>query len=209
LRLLKDVKELDVVELLEELFTSNEDAAYNEFVERFYEDVKQECLLKCKIRGINKQIGEEIAHDTFERVRKYKSFRRDKIKGSDPYKAVLAWLCKILSNLFIDFHKSKKVDIEPINFYLDDMVDEISHPSPEDLQYKKEITTKIFTSLNAKEQKVLLRDMECKKFQKYHETEVLEELASELGVKKDTIRKIRQRLKEKIKNAINEVNEEK
>ena len=65
----------------------------------------------------------------------------------------------------------------------------------------------ILKKLNKKEQTVILTDIEHKKFQKYLPDDVTEDLTLKLGIKKETVRKIRERAIVKIKEAINEFNE--
>jgi hypothetical protein len=52
----------------------------------------------------------------------------------------------------------------------------------------------------------VLRDVEYKRHHKYLPDDVNESLSKELCIKKDTIRKIRERAIKKIKNAIDEIN---
>lgn len=202
-------KNLTDIDLLVELSTSSRDNLYQEFVSRYYDDVQKECLLICKKRNLDKHIGIQIAHETFEKVKKTKSFDKEKLSQRSPRKAILGWLYRILSCLFYDFHKSSKKSDEPIEFYLDEIGSDIQRRSGEDLLSNKEIAVKIFKKLNSKEQLVVIKDIEYKRLQKYHDSVVLDILANQLGVKKDSIRKIRQRAKVKIKNEINKINEEK
>ena len=53
----------------------------------------------------------------------------------------------------------------------------------------------------------MLADIDYKRGQKYLLDDISEILAEELGVKKDTIRKIRERAIEKINKAIDEINQ--
>ena len=65
----------------------------------------------------------------------------------------------------------------------------------------------ILKKLNPKERKVLIKDIEYKRHQKYLPNDVIISLALELNVKRDTVRKIRERAIEKIKKAIDEINQ--
>lgn len=202
----QNVTTLTDVELLERLSSFDEDIVYNEFVKRYYKEVKMECLLKCNKRKLDKHIGEEIAHDTFERVRKSKSFDKSKLTCKDQKNAILGWLYRIQTNLFYDYHKSQNTKTEKIEFYLDELFQEIKPSSGMELSNKRDITIKIYSKLTPKQRKVILKDIEYKKSQKYHKTDVLDNLANELGVAKNSIRKIRERAIIKIKEAINEIN---
>jgi hypothetical protein len=74
------------------------------------------------------------------------------------------------------------------------------------LERIKELTLHAFKRLSLREQKVILADIEYKRHYKYLPDDVTDKLATELKVKKDTIRKIRERAKTKIKKAIDEFN---
>ncbi|RIV68682.1 hypothetical protein [Flagellimonas aequoris] len=77
-----EVKGLDNISLLERICNENCNESYNEFVNRFYDDVFDECQKKCKSRNIDLHIGRQIAHEVFERVKKYKSFDKTKLKNA-------------------------------------------------------------------------------------------------------------------------------
>ena len=201
-----NIKVLTDIELLERLTASDEDAVYEEFVKRYYQAVKDECLLKCKKRKLDKHIGEQIAHDTFARIRKSRSFDKKKLSCKKPEQAILGWLYRIQSNLFNDFHKSQTIKTEQVEFYFDELVSEVRSISVKDLSDKRDIAEKIFSKLSPKQKIVILKDIEYKRFQKYHNPDVLDELAQELGVAKSSIRKIRERAIKKIKDAIDEIN---
>lgn len=92
--------------------------------------------------------------------------------------------------------------------YFDDLIGplEIENDAIK-LKQIREVTQKMFKSLNPKEQKVVIADIENKKHQKYLPDDVIDRLAEELNVKRDTVRKIRERAIEKIKTAIDEFNQ--
>lgn len=202
-------KQLTDIELLERMTFSNSTVFYEEFVSRYYDAVKRECLLKCAKRKLDKHIGEQIAHDTFERVRKTKSFKKQKLSQKEPRQAILAWLYRIQSNLFYDYHKSQNTSNESFESYFDEIAPHDSLDSASELLKKKDIAVRIFSKLSPKQKIVILKDLEHKRTQRYHSSDVLDDLAEELGVKKDSIRKIRERAIQKIKDAINEINQEK
>lgn len=56
------------------------------------------------------------------------------------------------------------------------------------------------------ERRVILTDLEYKKHHKYLPDDITEQLSKELGVKKDTVREIREPAIEKIKSWIDEIN---
>jgi DNA-directed RNA polymerase specialized sigma24 family protein len=195
--------------LLEALCTSDDDhLLYNEFVIRFLPAVQGECEKVCKSRKLDGHVGIQIAHETFERIRKYKSFKKDQIKLPDERKGILIYLNRVSLSLFNDFHKrcqSKEIDHKT---YFDDIISaETSGTGVNELKRKKDLAVLMLKKLNAKEQKVILTDLEYKRHQKYLPDDVIEVLATELNVKSDSIRKIRERAIQKIKKAIDEFNQ--
>ena len=202
-----DLKQLDDIELLELLCSKDEEVVYKEFVNRFYEIIKTECLLKCKKRKLDNHVGEQILHDTFERVRKYKSFKRENLKIQDPRKAVKTYLYSILSNLFYDHHNHCKKSQKEEDFYFSDLKAKLETVNPEKLKDIKDISELIFKKLNYKEKEVVIADLEAKRYRRYLSSETTENLAQRLKVKAPTIRKIRERAIKKINQAIIELNE--
>lgn len=181
---------------------------YNHFVTRFLPDLKNECRRICGARKLDHHIGEQIAHETFERVRKYKSFKKDEINIPDDRKAILVYLKKISIRLFNDHHaKEKKKDITHRTYFEDILLAASATVDVKALKNKKDVALLIFGRLNAKEKKVVLTDIEYKKHQKYLPDDVNSALAIELGVAVGTITKIRQRAIKKIKAAIDEINQ--
>lgn len=187
----------------------NQDA-YNEFVQRFYNELKAECARRCSARKLDKQIGVQIAHETFEKLKRHKTFREDEIKRADPRTGILVYLIRISVNLFNDHHRSEKKQVERANHtsYLENLVGEVDYNGDLGrLKQIKDLTLQIFKRLNKREQQVVLADVEHKKHQKYLPDDVTESLSIELGIKKESIRKIRQRAIQKIKTAIDEFNQ--
>jgi DNA-directed RNA polymerase specialized sigma24 family protein len=204
-------KLLTDLELLCHLCCIEDDGeVYKEFVDRFYNDIKAECERRCKARKLDKHIGIQVAHETFEKVRRHKTFRKDEIKNAESRKGILAYLIRVSVNLFNDHHRKEKkqIDQEHYKTYFDDLIGTIEiKENPAKLKQIKDLTLQIFKRLNQKEQKVVLADAEYKKHQKYLPDAVTERLADELGVKKETVRKIRERAIQKVKTAINEFNQ--
>lgn len=184
---------------------------YKEFVRRFLPDVEAECKRKCLFNKVDLHIGQEIAHKTFENARKSGSFKERK-NVKDPRKAILVYLFKIVTNLFNDHYRKKKRDegLQSINHrtYFQDLIETDQYEEdPQKLQSIRDNALYIYNQLNKKEKVVVARDIEYKRHQLYLPDDVTEQLAEELGVKKATIRKIRERAIEKLKKAINEINQ--
>ena len=205
LRLLSDV------ELFIELCSVEcDDDIYSEFVKRFLPDLKKECLQICKRRKLDQHIGVEIAHDTFEKARKYKSFKSDQVKSPESRKGVLVYLYRIATNLFNDYHNREKKNNSVIvhKSYFDDLFCPPEEGiSPEKLLEIRDTALYVFRQLSKNEQKVVLTDLEYKKHQRYLPDDVNERLAEEMNVEKGTIRKIRERAIIKIKKSIDEINQ--
>jgi len=202
-----ELKKLDDISLLELLCKTDNNEVYDEFVNRFYRDVLEQCEIKCKSRNIDLHIGKQIAHETFERVRKYKSFNKSKLNTKNQRKAILGWLYRFLIRLFYDYHNSQKNKKVQNNSYFDDLAEYAETINVENLVFKRDLAIIIYNKLNKKEKEVVLTDLEYKKGQKYLPDDVSETLANSLGVKKGTIRKIRQRAINKIKLALDEINQ--
>lgn len=206
------IKLLSNLELLIALCCREDDEyLYQEFVNRFYEDLHAECLRIAGYRKLNKHVATQITHETFEKVRKYKSFKVDEVKIPDSKTGILAFLVRISINLFNDHHNSEKRKAELTNHksYFDNLYGGSKEETdPAQLLHIKNRTIQIFNTLSEKERTVVLTDLEYKKFRKhlYLPDEVNEELANKLGVKKDTVRKIRERAINKIKNAFDGFN---
>ena len=202
------IAQMSDVQLLEELCSTEEDEHhYDQFVKRFLADVQKHCNAVCIARSMDKQVGQQIAHEVFERVRKYKTYSKDGSTLPDNRKAILVYLKRIATNLFNDYYnRVKKRDI-PHRSYFDDIFEAARDKiDVKALKDKKDVALTIFKKLNKKEQTVVLKDIEYKKHQKYLPDDVTADLAHELKVRPDSIRKIRARAIEKIKSAIDEIN---
>lgn len=199
------LKDLDDISLLEGFTKTRDEELYNEFVKRYYSKVKDECIKKCKMRKIDVHIGEQIAHETFEKVKNTKTFKSEKLNSGDPKNAIKGWLYRISTNLFYDYHNSIEKKSEISVSYFDELASEVER-NPKKLLSKKELAKLVFSKLNVKEKEVVLTDIEYKRGMKYLPHDILESLAERINVKKDTVRKIRERAILKIKLAINEIN---
>lgn len=201
------IEQIDDVRLLEEYFQTGDKNIFETFVNRHYHFLKEECELICKKRKLDEHVGQGIAHDTFERVQKTKSFNKEKLNNKlSPTKAVRAWLCIISSRLFLDYHKKVKLEVERTEVPFNPLGQFSIPKSVEELIDVRLFAEKIMKSLNKKERIVILADLEHKRLKKYLTSEVNQDLSDQLGVKTDTIRQIRKRAKEKIQNAINKYN---
>lgn len=207
LKTLQEIKTLTDNDLLEYLCSSkNDEEAYNEFVNRYIKDCGAICEKLCKRRRLDSHIGVQILSDTFEKVRRYKSYKRLETTNLDERKAILAFLYRIALNLFNDHYNQTKKSNEPYSTYFDDFV--ITTVEPANSLSQKEFAAQILKSLNKNEQTVMLTDFEYKKHYKYLPDWVIEKLSTELSVKPDTIRKIRERAIVKVKTAIDKYNEQ-
>lgn len=168
-------------------------------------------MVKCEAFKLDKQIGSQICNEALERFRIYKSFNKEKATVDNANTAILLYLGKIATNLFLTYNKKEKKFRNNVllKTYFDDIFEQVAaHKSVEDLAWKRDVTVKICKKLNQNEQKVILTDIEHKKHTRYLPDEVTELLATELEVKKDTIRKIRERALKKINTIINEINQQ-
>jgi DNA-directed RNA polymerase specialized sigma24 family protein len=206
------IQQLNDLDLLASLCSSHEDdLLYREFVNRFLPELEAECLNICKQRKIDHHIGKQIAHDSLEKLRKYKSFKSDQLQSFPSHKGILIYLFSIARNLFIDlYNKEKKNNEEYLGRNIfEELTGSLAIPdTPDVLQWKRDLASKIYKKLNKNEQQVVLADIEHKRHRRYLPDEVTEKLAFNLGVKKDTIRKIRERAITKIKKAIDEINQQ-
>jgi DNA-directed RNA polymerase specialized sigma24 family protein len=199
------VSDLDLVHIL---CTSDEDQKpYNEFVRRFLPEVKDGCKKKCKLKRLDPHIGEGIAHEVFARIRRSKLIKKEKIKNADHHKGILSYLLITAEHLFVDHFREEKRSEEVHETYFDELQGQAQTINPEHLKSTKDMAETLFKKLNAKEQAVVLADLEHKRVGKYLPDEVTEALSKSLNVKPATIRKIRERAIEKLKGALHEINQ--
>jgi DNA-directed RNA polymerase specialized sigma24 family protein len=189
----------------------SDDECYSEFVRRFLPNVMDECKRKCQVKKLDPHVGQEIAHKTLENARRSGTFEERK-DAKDPRKTILVYLFQIATNLFNDHYRRKQRELQLQTLhrrtYFRDLIETDQYENdPEKLQKITDHAAYIFNQLNKKEKAVVLKDIEYKKHYRYLPDEVTGELAEELGVQKATIRKIRERASEKIKKAINEINQ--
>lgn len=197
--------DLDLVHML---CTSDEDQKpYNELVRRFLPEVKEGCKKKCKLKRLDPHIGEDIAHEVFARIRRSKHIKKEKIKNSDPHRGILAYLLVTAEHLFVDHFRQEKRSEEVHVTYFDQLQEQAQAIDPEHLKSIKDIAETLFKKLNAKEQAVILADLEHKRVGKYLPDEINEALSKSLNVKPASIRKIRERAIAKLNGALNEINQ--
>ncbi len=203
-----DIRILSDIKLLELLCSETDDSLlYEEFVGRFLPEIKRECERRCKARKLDPHIGIQISHEIFERVRKYKSFRKDKIHLKDDRRGIIVYLLRISTSLFNDYYRKQHKSLPLHRTYFDDLYDLVNTKSnPIELKDQKDFALMILQKLNKNEQKVILADLEYKRNSKYLPDDVTETLSEQLSVEKDTIRKIRKRAIKKITDFINEFN---
>lgn len=209
-----EIKQLSDTDLLEYLCSNGKEEddghAYSEFVDRYIKDVRGLCESICKKRSLDRYIGQQIAHDAFEKIRHHKSFKKGKKNQKDERKAILGFMYVVCVNLFNDHHRKQLVERNEIILptYFDTLSDQIEvSGNVETNREIRDITQKLLKKLNPKELKVLLTDLEYKKHHKYLPDDVIESLAEELKVKPNSIRKIRERAIAKIKKEIDVINE--
>ena len=155
-------------------------------------------------------MGIQIAHETFEKVRRFKTFNFNETRVAEVHKGILLYLIRIAVNLFNDYYRKEKREQTQSghNNYLTGLFDAaVTEQDPDRLQYIKDTAIQIFNQLSDREKKVILTDIEFKKHYKYLPDDVNERLANELGIKKDSIRQIRGRAIAKIKGAIDEISQ--
>lgn len=196
------------LELMDALCSTRDDQSlYNELVRRFLPELKQLCLKKCKLRNIDAHVGEQISHEVFERVRRYKSFKKDKIRTQDGHAAILSYLTRFATRLFLNYFDEQKRKEELPDSYITQFRDEASAADPARLQEIMEKTAQAFSKLTPRERAVVLADIEYKKHTKYLPDDVVKNLSQRHGIKPDTIRKLRQTAKQKLQQAFDEINE--
>jgi DNA-directed RNA polymerase specialized sigma24 family protein len=184
----------------------DDEILYAEFTKRFLPELSEKCLQICRGRNLDNHIGRQVAHESLEKVRKYKGFRTEQITINDCHKGILVYLFRIATNLFNDYHRKNKSSqqVTVHKTYLENIFETVNGIDAAELKQTKDFALNLFNRLNKKEQKVVLTDIEYKKFFKYLPDDVNERLAEELDVKPATVRKIRERAVEKLQKFIYE-----
>ena len=204
----KDLQHQSDTELLENICRNDaNDVSYSSFVSRYIKDVETECSKICERRKLDKHIGLQIAHDTFEKVKKYRSFDRNRLRGSTERLAIMGFLYRIYINLFKDYHNKNNKTWVKSSSYFEDLQETLKFDVRKNQQIK-EYTLRILKKLNEKEKKVLIADIEYKRHHKYLPDDVVASLCLELNIKEPAIRKLRERLIFKIKKEIDIINGE-
>ena len=194
-------------ELFHLLCTEDDDRApYAEFVRRFLPELNTFCKRKCELQSLDRHVGETIAHDVFERIRKSKTFNRDHFSGGDGHKWVLAYLLTSARRQFLDlFNKQKRQDDVPIS-YFDELRKKYDAIDPGKLKECKDLTELIVKKLTRNELAVAVADLEYKKHTKYLPDDVNLGLCEDLGITPAGVRQARARYKQKLNKAIDEIN---
>jgi len=208
LRAQAQFENLSDVELMDALCSTGDDQLlYNELVRRFHPELKQLCLNKCKLMSLDPHIGEQIAHEVFERLRRYKSFKKDNIRAQEGHAAVKSYMARCATRLFLNYFDEQKRKEELPDSYFTELRAEACATDPVRLLEIKEKTAQTFKKLTDREKAVVIADLEYKKHTKYLPDDVVSDLSKRLGVKPDTIRKLRQTAKQKLQQAFDEINE--
>lgn len=87
--------------------------AFRVFTFRFQLILQKKLIPICKNWGYDKQVANEIAYGTFERVWKYPSFDKSKAKQKDYDKAVSFYLYGIAGHLLADYKKNQGEEGNP------------------------------------------------------------------------------------------------
>lgn len=147
------LSKLSDTELLTALCSQDQDEGlYNNFMQRFWIDLEKECTNICLKRKIDSQVGQQIVQETFERVRKYKSFKTDAIKLPDGRKAILVYLFRIANRLFNNHYaRQGKLEIVHKTYFEDIAADIKVNIDAKDLKSKKELSIALLKKLNHNE----------------------------------------------------------
>jgi DNA-directed RNA polymerase specialized sigma24 family protein len=87
--------------------------AFRVFTYRFQLDLQKKLIPICKNWGYDKQVADEIAHCTFERVWKYPTYKKEKANQKDYDKGVIFYLYGIASHLLADYKKHLNGEVTP------------------------------------------------------------------------------------------------
>ena len=87
--------------------------AFRVFTFRYQIILQKKLIPICENWGYDKQVANEIAHSTFERVWKYPTFDITKAKQKDYEKAISFYLYGIAGHLLADYKKSQNEDANP------------------------------------------------------------------------------------------------
>ncbi|SDL67387.1 DNA-directed RNA polymerase specialized sigma subunit, sigma24 family [Pedobacter sp. ok626] len=202
---LRQASDTDLLEFICSNDASEE--AYGIFVNRYIKDLGDECAKICDRRKLDKHVGMQIAHEVFEKIKKYRSFDKTKLKGNIERESIMRFMFTISLNLFRDYHKKGKENNTTFTTYFDDLASTVKL-DVKDNKLKKDFTLRILKKLNPKEVKVLLADIEYKRHYRYLPDDVVASLCKELNVKESGVRKLRERLTAKIKKEIDAINRE-
>ena len=88
-------------------YTEIAEEAFRVFTFRFQLDLSKKLITICKNWGYDKQIANDIAHETFGRIWKYPKFDLSKSKQKDYDIAVKFYLYAIAKRLLADYKKSE------------------------------------------------------------------------------------------------------
>jgi len=94
-------------------YTETAKQAFRVFTFRFQLILQKKLIPICENWGYDKQVANEIAHSTFERVWKYTKFDIAKAKQNDFDKAISFYLYAIAGHLLADYKKGQNEEANP------------------------------------------------------------------------------------------------
>lgn len=94
-------------------YTETAKEAFRVFTFRYQIMLQKKLIPICENWGYDKQVANEIAHSTFERVWKYPTFDITKAKQKDYEKAISFYLYGIAGHLLADYKKSQNEEANP------------------------------------------------------------------------------------------------
>lgn len=192
--------------------------AFVEFCSRFERKIFEKAEIYCSKFDYNEAVAEYIAHCAFARVWKYHSFDKGKAKKQNIEDSIHIWLCAILYNEMVKYHKShscaEKNDedlpiIESfdqlINYYLDND-DEDLIEKKKDLKNRLEEIERSLQGLSIKHRTIYLTYKAYKEEGKYLPRKVSKNLCERLNLTQASIRVYRMEAENHIKNYLSYLN---
>lgn len=94
-------------------YTETAKEAFRVFTYRYQLDLHKKLIPICTNWGYDKQVANDIAHSTFERVWKYPKFDFSKAKQKDYYTAIIFYLYGIAKRLLADYKRNQNEEPNP------------------------------------------------------------------------------------------------
>lgn len=223
---LKKEEEIDFtiipsVELLEYVswkseFPKEAEMAFIEFCSRFERVMIKKASIYSLKFNYSDAIALELAHCTFNRVYKYAhSFKLNDNKGSNPDKAIIKWMTRILWTQLVKL-KDHDTCVEPseeedlsIIKNIDDL-SEFTYPdnieARRELRMRLEILDGAFRGLSVKHRIIYLTYKAYEQQGKYIPRSVSKKLAEQLSLSKSAIRVYKKHANEHINNYLLQLN---